>query len=379
MKAALEDPKRCCTQGEKEAAWKKAGLSGKSILWRLSDLYGFDVSLDCVYDVMHILSLNLFKKYILHLLQKSDASQKKEIDAAVRSLTKVVPSSTRYGRWPNTPSVYSDSFKAEENQKFIQWCFPYISKTVSGISPEMHNLGYLLIDLAHSFHNYYRDHGWSIDDIRVAKLLLQSWKEEDIYLRCIKSLAARRKYSKRKTDQSTTSSSVCMIDNAQNHNDLSKLIDTDAVMVSSKDKEEEASTHIDNAQNDNDLSKLIDTDAVMVSSKDKEEKASTYQDVEVYIPKILWQNNGDTNDAYEVYLQEHPREPREESVNNKSPSLERKARDLCLGDKEDILMKWLGTKKVKEIYNLVKPSYITLKKTHSFFKRKGSETFLYHV
>ncbi|MCO5591018.1 hypothetical protein L7F22_044994 [Adiantum nelumboides] len=154
MKAALEDAKRCCTLGEKEEAWKKAGLSGKSILWRLNDLYGFDVSLDCVYDVMHTLSLNVFKKYIAHLLQMADASQKKEIDAAVRALTKVVPSSIRYGRWPHAPSAYSDSFKAEENQKFIQWCLPYIIKTVNGISPEMQDLGYLLIDIAHSFYNY---------------------------------------------------------------------------------------------------------------------------------------------------------------------------------------------------------------------------------
>ncbi|MCO5606008.1 hypothetical protein L7F22_060195 [Adiantum nelumboides] len=149
MKTALEDAKRCCTLAEKEEAWKKAGLSGKSILWRLNDLYGFDMD---------------------------DASQKKEIDAAVRALTKVVPSSIRYGRWPHAPSAYSDSFKAEENQKFIQWCLPYIIRTVNGIFQEMQDLGYLLIDIAHSFYNYSRDNGWSVDDIRVMKLLLQSWR-----------------------------------------------------------------------------------------------------------------------------------------------------------------------------------------------------------
>ncbi|MCO5591271.1 hypothetical protein L7F22_045252 [Adiantum nelumboides] len=255
------------------------------------------------------------------------------------------------------------------------------------------------------------------DAIRVAKLLLKSWKEEDIYIWCIKSLAARRKYSKRKIDQSRTSSSVCMIDNAQNDNDLSKLIDTDVVMVSSKDKEEEASIHedvltllhlyfyvqlIDNAQNNNDLSKLFDTDAVMVSSKDKEEEASTLEDVDqVYIPKIPWQNNGDTNDAYQEIKDITSSElcdatldliSRKSAQKRKATSKlqellksmdkifkmskvkKKKARYLCLRDKEAILMKWLGTKKVKKIYNIVKPSYIALKKTHSFFKRKGSET-----
>ncbi|MCO5578830.1 hypothetical protein L7F22_032677 [Adiantum nelumboides] len=174
---------------------------------------------------------------------------------------------------------------------------------------------------------------------------------------------------------------------------------------------------INNAQNENDLSKLMDTDNVMVSSKDKEEEASTHEDVEVYIPKVPWQNNGDTNDAYEdSYATPHDddlihvknkemkditsselcdanldlnsrksarkkkatraskRTKRGFYLNDESLSLERKARDLCLGDKEAIVMKWLGTKKIEEIYNLVKPSYIALKKTHSFFERKGSET-----
>ncbi|MCO5592710.1 hypothetical protein L7F22_046713 [Adiantum nelumboides] len=40
----------------------------------------------------------------------------------------------------------------------------------------MQDLGYLLIDIAHSFYNYSRDNGWSVDDIRVMKLLLQSWR-----------------------------------------------------------------------------------------------------------------------------------------------------------------------------------------------------------
>ncbi len=176
MKNALEEAKRCCSQAEKEATWKQAGLSGKSILWRLADLYGFDPSLDCVYDVMHTLSLNIFKKYIADLLNTSNTPMKKEIDAAVASLTKIVPTSIRYGRWPVSPSVYSDSFKAEENQKFIQWCLPYILKTVNGIAPEMQVLGFLLIDIAHSFYNYSRDHGWSIDDIGVVSTLLQSWR-----------------------------------------------------------------------------------------------------------------------------------------------------------------------------------------------------------
>ncbi|MCO5599181.1 hypothetical protein L7F22_053281 [Adiantum nelumboides] len=69
---------------------------------------------------------------------------------------------------------------------------------------------------------------------------------------------------------------------------------------------------------------------------------------------------------------ELPRESRESTI--QSSSLETKARDLCLGDKEAILMKWLGTKRVEDIYPLIKPTYIALKKTHSFFKRKMCDT-----
>lgn len=39
-------------------------------MWRLYDLYGFNLSTDLVYDTMHVLALYIFKKYV-HLLVKS--------------------------------------------------------------------------------------------------------------------------------------------------------------------------------------------------------------------------------------------------------------------------------------------------------------------
>ena len=39
------------------------------VWWHLYDLYGFDVLYGLVYDIMHILSLCVFKKYV-HLLVK---------------------------------------------------------------------------------------------------------------------------------------------------------------------------------------------------------------------------------------------------------------------------------------------------------------------
>ncbi|MCO5591016.1 hypothetical protein L7F22_044992 [Adiantum nelumboides] len=278
------------------------------------------------------------------------------------------------------------------------------------------------------------------------------WKEEDIYSWCIKSLASKRKYSKKKIDQSMSSSSGSIPINQdlddEGVGDLHEKV-TDLHQDAPLDKT------IENAQDDNDLVKLDDMGAIMVHEKEKEEEKSAHEDVEVYIPEIPWENNNDQNDAYEEYQKfirdesfgvalkvkdscviphdddhnyvknkemkddtsselcdvnidlssrksarkrkstskllellkkkekvlgvsknknkkELPRESRESTI--QSSSLETKARDLCLGDKEAILMKWLETKRVEDIYPLIKPTYIALKKTHSFFKRKMCDT-----
>ncbi|MCO5604761.1 hypothetical protein L7F22_058931 [Adiantum nelumboides] len=158
MLQALEEAKRYCTQMEKKEAWKKAGLSGHSILWRLYDLYGFDLPIDLVYDAMHTLSLNLFKKYICDLFEDASPNLKKEIDDAVCTVTNLVPTSIRFGRWPNSPSVYHDSFKAEENQKFMQWRLPYILRVVSNIPLEME-----LLDYTYTF--VFIENGELLDDV----------------------------------------------------------------------------------------------------------------------------------------------------------------------------------------------------------------------
>jgi hypothetical protein len=47
-----------------EQIFQEGGMSGESLLWQLYHLYDFDISLDLVFDIMHIASLNLFKKYV---------------------------------------------------------------------------------------------------------------------------------------------------------------------------------------------------------------------------------------------------------------------------------------------------------------------------
>ncbi|MCO5609473.1 hypothetical protein L7F22_063700 [Adiantum nelumboides] len=157
--------------GERESILKDSGLSGISSLWRLYDLYGFDPHIDLVFDCMHILSLNMFSKYIAGLMKALNNDVKKMVDDATHRMSKWVPSSIRYG-----PSKYHESYKAEENQKFIQWCLPYILCEVKEIPKDFYDLGLLVIEIAHAFYNYTRENGWSLQNINVVRTLLASWR-----------------------------------------------------------------------------------------------------------------------------------------------------------------------------------------------------------
>lgn len=55
---------------------KDTGLLGLSILHRLHSLYEFDVLKDTVFDVMHLLPLNLVKNHIQHLLSEEKLDMK---------------------------------------------------------------------------------------------------------------------------------------------------------------------------------------------------------------------------------------------------------------------------------------------------------------
>ncbi|MCO5562446.1 hypothetical protein L7F22_016074 [Adiantum nelumboides] len=153
MWKAIRNAKRCSTKDAKEKILGDAGLSGQSILWRLYHLYGFDISKDLVYDTMHILSLNLFQKYLRRMILNATPRMKKDIDSAVVAVSKSIP---RYiinsGRWPNVPSQHFKMFKAEECQKFVQWCVPHILKVRA------------------------RKRGWTSKDIQTCRSLLTSWR-----------------------------------------------------------------------------------------------------------------------------------------------------------------------------------------------------------
>lgn len=170
--------KRATSKEKKEEALRDAGLSGISILWKLFHLYGFDISKDLVYDVMHILSLNLFQKYIRKLISNASTTMKRAIDKAVKEVANAIPKTIlNAGRWPYTPSKHYKMFKAEECQKFIQWCLPHILNVLHDkINEADVKIGLLLIDIAHIFFDCTREKGWTTHDIQVCRTLLLSWR-----------------------------------------------------------------------------------------------------------------------------------------------------------------------------------------------------------
>ncbi len=117
-------------------------------------LYGFDISLDLVQDVMHILSLNILKKYVALLvstMEKVGRMPKLEI-----TLTIVICQRPKGlgGHWPWKLKFLGYN-KAEEYQLFVMWCLAYILDHLNiGSSTMFGGLGVLLIEVSQLFHSH---------------------------------------------------------------------------------------------------------------------------------------------------------------------------------------------------------------------------------
>ena len=142
-------------------------------------MYDFDISLDLVFDVMHITSLNLFKNYITKLFSemREVGVDMEEVKQTCLAVSRERPYELRQGRWPNSPSDLYTTYMAEENQLFVQWILPHVLNVVHGlISFQRQQLGLLLVDISHYFFNCIRVHGWSARDIEVVKRMFHSWR-----------------------------------------------------------------------------------------------------------------------------------------------------------------------------------------------------------
>ncbi len=65
-------------------------------------MYGFDISHDLTYDVMHTLALCVFKKYVHMLVKYGERNGKiKDLDGALQTMKKLSPT-TLGASWPKS-------------------------------------------------------------------------------------------------------------------------------------------------------------------------------------------------------------------------------------------------------------------------------------
>ncbi|KAL3682742.1 hypothetical protein R1sor_000764 [Riccia sorocarpa] len=170
---------RCETSAQRKEITRRSGVVSKTRAWRLVDGLGLDLSRDLMFDVMHVVALCLFKKYI-ELLRKDtmDSPQRKSaLSRAMADVTTTKPSSIT-GRWPRDIFTRIGYFKAEECSKFMLYCVPHILHEV-GYHPDdaLHQLGALLVQIARMFYLLHRsDQGWTTGMLESCRSMLASWR-----------------------------------------------------------------------------------------------------------------------------------------------------------------------------------------------------------
>lgn len=155
---------------------------GESKLWHLYHLYRFDLSKDLVFDVMHIMGLNLFKNYTIIFFEDIGKHERKSdildvVRSSCKSTTEARVGELKQSQWPRDPISHHETYTAEEYQKFVQWVLPIIVHKFKGrYLKERCTQGLYLVDIAHYFFNYSRSRGWTEHDLVVVHHLLQKWR-----------------------------------------------------------------------------------------------------------------------------------------------------------------------------------------------------------
>ncbi len=119
-------------------------------------MYGFDISCYLTYDVMHILALCDFKKYVYMLVKYVEGNGKiKDLDGALQTVKKLSPT-TLGARWPR--SIESLGFyKAEEYQIFVMWCLPHVLDHLNlGLNSFLGGIGAMFIEVGRLFYTHSR-------------------------------------------------------------------------------------------------------------------------------------------------------------------------------------------------------------------------------
>ncbi|KAL3698426.1 hypothetical protein R1sor_012502 [Riccia sorocarpa] len=179
MREAADNIVACDTGVQRKKVSRKTGVIEKTKAYRLHKCMMFDLVRDTTYDILHLLALCLFKKFIQYLkaVTEEDEEQKKAIIRAMEEVSKKKSSSLK-GRWPKDFFTRLGYFKAEECSRFIMYCLPqilyeakYDSETTIG------QLGSLLMEIARMFYIAPRTvGGWTEEMIEQGRMLLASWR-----------------------------------------------------------------------------------------------------------------------------------------------------------------------------------------------------------
>jgi len=135
--------------------------------------------MDIVFDGMHCISLNIFKKYIEEFINtyRKTTSEKAKIEKAL-AIVHAARLKTMGGRWPQAPISRLKFFKAEEYQLYIMWCLHYTMIDIQvDFTSKLIHIGLLLVNIGRLYYSYSRTHGWSMDDIGKARELFRAWRK----------------------------------------------------------------------------------------------------------------------------------------------------------------------------------------------------------
>lgn len=137
---------------------RQSGYTGLAILHRLNKLYGFNVIVGKVFDMMHNIPLNVVRKdFNRHL--SDDAVDKSVLDKRLKAMPwtselrdgRILKSFAKIGHW-----------KAEEYRKFA---FPASECVLGGlIEDEQFKIWVLAARMTEMVY-YYRRNGWKEDDV----------------------------------------------------------------------------------------------------------------------------------------------------------------------------------------------------------------------
>ncbi len=138
-------------------------------------MYGFDISRDFTCDVMHTLTLCVFKKYVYMLVKYAEGNGKiKDLDGALQAVKKLSPA-TLGARWPRSTKSLG-FYKVKKYQIFVMWCLPHVLDHLDlGLVAFLGGIGAMLTEVGRLFYTHSRNYGWTFQSKQNSWELLAAW------------------------------------------------------------------------------------------------------------------------------------------------------------------------------------------------------------